>query len=159
MKRAFIKIAILFSLFAALSLCFSACSDDNSEPGQTEEPEGGQEPDNGQNPDDEQKPNDGQDAVVPTNSFTLTALTYNSLSISYSSANATACYVLVVEADEPVDEQAIIERGESVEVNCEGTYTAENLSPATYYCIEFLAVNEDKSSRLSLQVLTAAEPK
>lgn len=151
MKRAFIKIAILFSLFAALPLCFSACSDDNSEPGQ-EEPEGGQEPGNGQNPDDE------QDAVVPTNSFTLTALTYNSLSISYSSANATACYVLVVEADEAIDEQAIIERGESVEVNCEGTYTAENLSPATYYCIEFLAVNGDKSSRLSLQFATPAEP-
>ena len=152
MKRAFIKIAILFSLFAALSLCFSACSDDNSEPGQTEEPEGGQEPDNGQNPDDE------QDAVVPTNTFTLTALTYNSLSISYSSANATACYVLVVEADEAIDEQAIIERGESVEVNCEGTYTVENLTPATYYCIEFLSVNGDKSSRLSLQFATPAEP-
>lgn len=152
MKRAFIKIAILFSLLAALSLCFSACSDDNSEPGQTEEPEGGQEPDNGQNPDDE------QDAVVPTNSFTLTALTYNSLSISYSSANATACYILVAEANDAVDEQAIIERGESVEVNCEGTYTAENLSPATYYCIEFLAVNGDKSSRLSLQFMTPAEP-
>lgn len=153
MKRAFIKIAILFSLFAALSLCFSACSDDNSEPGQTEEPEGGQEPDNGQNPDDE------QDAVVPTNSFTLMALTYNSLSISYSSANATACYVLVVEADEAIDEQAIIDRGESVEVNCEGTYTVENLTPATCYCIEFLSVNEDKSSRLSLQFTTPAEPK
>ena len=152
MKRAFIKIAILFSLFAALPLCFSACSDDNSEPGQTEEPEGGQEPDNGQNPDDE------QDAVVPTNSFTLTALTYNSLSISYSSANATACYILVAEANDAVDEPAIIERGESVAVNCEGTYTAENLSPATYYCIEFLAVNGDKSSRLSLQFMTPAEP-
>lgn len=152
MKRAFIKIAILFSVFAALSLCFSACSDDNSEPGQTEEPESGQKPDNGQNPDDE------QDAVVPTNSFTLTALTYNSLSISYSSANATACYILVAEANDVVDEQAIIERGESVEVNCEGTYTAENLSPATYYCIEFLAVNGDKSSRLSLQFMTPAEP-
>lgn len=146
MKRTFIKIAILLSVFVALSLCFSACSDDNSEPGQTEEPEGGQEPDN------------ESDAVVPTNSFTLTALTYNSLSISYSSANATACYVLVVEANESVDEQAIIERGESVEVNCEGTYTAENLSPATYYCIEFLAVNGDKSSRLSLQFATPAEP-
>lgn len=146
MKRAFIKIAILFSLFMALPLCFSACSDDNSEPGQTEEPEGGQDPDN------------ESEAVVPTNSFTLTALTYNSLSISYDSANATACYVLVVEADEAIDEQAIIERGESVEVNCEGTYTAENLSPATYYCIEFLAVNGDKSSRLSLQFATPAEP-
>lgn len=146
MKRTFIKIAILFSLFAALSLCFSACSDDNSEPGQTEEPEGGQDPDN------------ESDAVVPTNSFTLTALTYNSLSISYSSANATACYVLVVEANEAVDEQAIIERGESVEVNCEGTYTMENLTPATCYCIEFLSVNEDKSSRLSLQFATPAEP-
>jgi hypothetical protein len=146
MKRAFIKIAILFSLFAALPLCFSACSDDNSEPGQTEEPEGGQDPDN------------ESDAVVPTNSFTLTALTYNSLSISYSSANATACYLLVVEANDAVDEQAIIERGESVAVNCESTYTAENLSPATYYCIEFLAVNEDKSSRLSLQFATPAEP-
>lgn len=147
MKRAFIKIAILFSLFAALPLCFSACSDDNSEPGQTEEPEGGQDPDN------------ESDAVVPTNSFTLTALTYNSLSISYSSANATACYLLVVEANESVDEQAIIERGESVEVNCEGTYTVENLTPETYYCIEFLSVNEDKSSRLSLQFTTPAEPK
>jgi len=147
MKRTFIKIAILFSLFVALPLCFSACSDDNSELGQTEEPEGGQEPDN------------ESDAVVPTNSFTLTALTYNSLSISYSSANATACYVLVVEANESVDEQAIIDRGESVEVNCEGSYTAENLSPATYYCIEFLAVNGDKSSRLSLQFATPAEPK
>ena len=146
MKRTFIKIAILFSLFVALPLCFSACSDDNSEPGQTEEPEGGQDPDN------------ESDAVVPTNSFTLTALTYNSLSISYSSANATACYVLVVEADEAIDEQAIIERGESVEVNCEGTYTVENLTPATYYCIEFLAVNGDKSSRLSLQFATPAEP-
>jgi hypothetical protein len=146
MKRAFIKIAILFSLFAALPLCFSACSDDNSEPGQTEEPEGGQDPDN------------ESDAVVPTNSFTLTALTYNSLSISYSSANATACYLLVVEANDAVDEQAIIERGESVAVNCESTYTAENLSPATYYCIEFLAVNGDKSSRLSLQFMTPAEP-
>lgn len=146
MKRAFIKIAILFSLFAALSLCFSACSDDNSEPGQTEEPEGGQDPDN------------ESDAVVPTNSFTLTALTYNSLSISYSSANATACYILVAEANDAVDEQAIIERGESVAVNCESTYTAENLSPATYYCIEFLAVNGDKSSRLSLQFATPAEP-
>lgn len=147
MKRVFIKIAILFSLFAALPLCFSACSDDNSEPGQTEEPEGGQDPDN------------ESDAVVPTNSFTLTALTYNSLSISYSSVNATACYVLVVEADEAIDEQAIIERGESVEVNCEGTYTVENLTPATYYCIEFLSVNGDKSSRLSLQFATPAEPK
>jgi hypothetical protein len=146
MKRAFIKIAILFSLFAALPLCFSACSDDNSEPGQTEEPEGGQDPDN------------ESDAVVPTNSFTLTALTHNSLSISYSSANATACYILVAEANDAVDEQAIIERGESVAVNCEGTYTAENLSPATYYCIEFLAVNGDKSSRLSLQFMTPAEP-
>lgn len=146
MKRAFIKIAILFSLFAALPLCFSACSDDNSEPGQTEEPEGGQDPDN------------ESDAVVPTNSFTLTALTHNSLSISYSSANATACYILVAEANDAVDEQAIIERGESVAVNCESTYTAENLSPATYYCIEFLAVNEDKSSRLSLQFATPAEP-
>lgn len=146
MKSAFIKIAILFSLFAALSLCFSACSDDNSEPGQTEEPEGGQDPDN------------ESDAVVPTNSFTLTALTYNSLSISYSSANATACYILVAEANDAVDEQAIIERGESVAVNCESTYTAENLSPATYYCIEFLAVNGDKSSRLSLQFATPAEP-
>ena len=147
MKNKFIKIAILFSLFAALPLCFSACSDDNSESGQTEEPEGGQDPDN------------ESDAVVPTNSFTLTALTHNSLSISYSSANATACYLLVAEANDAVDEQAIIERGESVEVNCEGTYTAENLSPATYYCIEFLAVNEDKSSRLSLQFATPAEPK
>jgi hypothetical protein len=147
MKRAFIKIAILFSLFAALPLCFSACSDDNSEPGQTEEPEGGQDPDN------------ESDAVVPTNSFTLTALTHNSLSISYSSANATACYILVAEANDAVDEQAIIERGESVAVNCEGTYTAENLSPATYYYIEFLAVNGDKSSRLSLQFMTPAEPK
>lgn len=146
MKRTFIKIAILFSLFVALPLCFSACSDNNSEPGQTEEPEGGQDPDN------------ESDAVVPTNSFTLTALTYNSLSISYSSANATACYVLVVEANESVDEQAIIDRGESVEVNCEGTYTVENLTPATYYCIEFLSVNEDKSSRLSLQFATPAEP-
>lgn len=146
MKRTFIKIAILFSLFAALSLCFSACSDDNSEPGQTEEPEGGQDPDN------------ESDAVVPTNSFTLTALTYNSLSISYSSANATACYILVAEANDAVDEQAIIERGESVAVNCESTYIAENLSPATYYCIEFLAVNGDKSSRLSLQFATPAEP-
>ena len=147
MKRTFIKIAILFSLFAALPLCFSACSDDNSESGQTEEPEGGQDPDN------------ESDAVVPTNSFTLTALTHNSLSISYSSANATACYLLVVEANESVDEQAIIDRGESVEVNCEGTYTVENLTPATYYCIEFLAVNGDKSSRLSLQFMTPAEPK
>ena len=147
MKNKFIKIAILFSLFAALPLCFSACSDDNSESGQTEEPEGGQDPDN------------ESDAVVPTNSFTLTALTHNSLSISYSSANATACYILVAEANDAVDEQAIIERGESVAVNCEGTYTAENLSPATYYCIEFLAVNEDKSSRLSLQFATPAEPK
>lgn len=146
MKRTFIKIAILFSLFVALPLCFSACSDDNSEPGQTEEPEGGQDPDN------------ESDAVVPTNSFTLTALTYNSLSISYSSADATACYVLVVEANESVDEQAIIDRGESVEVNCEGTYTVENLTPATYYCIEFLSVNGDKSSRLSLQFATPAEP-
>lgn len=153
MKNRFIKIAIQLLVLAALPLCFSACSDDNSEPGQTEEPEGGQEPDNGQNPDDE------QDAVVPTNSFTLTALTHNSLSISYSSANATACYILVAEANDAVDEQAIIERGESVEVNCEGTYTAENLSPATYYCIEFLAVNGDKSSRLSLQFMTPAEPK
>ncbi|MBE6213878.1 MAG: hypothetical protein E7131_04265 [Rikenellaceae bacterium] len=146
MKRVFIKIAILFSLLAALSLCFSACSDDNSEPGQTEEPEGGQDPDN------------ESDAVVPTNSFTLTTLTHNSLSISYGSSNATACYLLVVEANESVDEQAIIERGESVEVNCEGTYTVENLTPATYYCIEFLSVNEDKSSRLSLQFTTPAEP-
>lgn len=153
MKRTFIKIAILFSLFAALPLCFSACSDDNEGPGRTEEPEGGQTPGNEQNPDEE------QDAVVPTNSFTLTALTYNSLSISYSSANATACYLLVVEANESVDEQAIIDRGESVEVNCEGTYTVENLTPATYYCIEFLSVNEDKSSRLSLQFTTPAEPK
>lgn len=146
MKRVFIKIAILFSLFAALPLCFSACSDDNEGPGRTEEPEGGQDPDN------------ESDAVVPTNSFTLTALTYNSLSISYDSANATACYVLVVEADEAIDEQAIIDRGESVEVNCEGTYTVENLTPATYYCIEFLSINGDKSSRLSLQFATPAEP-
>ena len=152
MKNKFIKIAIQLLVLAALPLCFSACSDDNSEPGQTEEPEGPQKPDNEQNPDDE------QEAVVPTNSFTLTALTHNSLSISYSSANATACYVLVVEANDAVDEQAIIERGDSVEVNCESTYTAENLSPATYYCIEFLAVNGDKSSRLSLQFATPAEP-
>lgn len=152
MKRTFIKIAILFSLFVALPLCFSACSDDNEGPGRTEEPEGGQTPDNEQNPSDE------QDAVVPTNSFTLTALTYNSLSISYSSANATACYILVAEANDAVDEPAIIERGESVEVNCEGTYTVENLTPETYYCIEFLSVNGDKSSRLSLQFMTPAEP-
>lgn len=152
MKRTFIKIAILFSLFAALPLCFSACSDDKEGPGRTEEPEGGQTPGNEQNPDDE------QEAVVPTNYFTLTTLTHNSLSISYGSSNATACYLLVVEADESVNEQEIIERGESVAVNCEGTYTAENLTPKTYYCIEFLAVNGDKSSRLSLQFMTPAEP-
>ena len=152
MKRVFIKIAILFSLFAALPLCFSACSDDNEGPGRTEEPEGSQKPDNEQNPSDE------QEAVVPTNYFTLTTLTHNSLSISYGSSNATACYLLVVEADESVNEQEVIERGESVEVNCEGTYTAENLTPKTYYCIEFLAVNGDKSSRLSLQFMTPAEP-
>ena len=146
MKRTFIKIAILFSLFAALPLSFSACADDAEWPGQTEEPGG------------EQEPGDEQEAVVPTNYFTLTTLTHNSLSISYGSSNATACYLLVVEADESVNEQEIIERGESVEVNCEGTYTAENPTPKTYYCIEFLAVNGDKSSRLSLQFMTPAEP-
>ena len=152
MKNKFIKITILLSLFATLPLCFSACSDDSEVLGRTEEPEGPQKPDN------EQNPNDEQEAVVPTNSFTLTALTHNSLSISYSSANATACYILVAEANDAVDEQAIIERGERVAVNCEGTYTAENLTPKTYYCIEFLAVNGDKSSRLSLQFMTPAEP-
>ncbi len=146
MKKSFLKIAILLALFVALPLSFSACADDAEWPGQTEEPEG------------EQEPGDEQEAVMPTHYFTLTTLTHNLLSISYGSSNATACYLLVVEADESVNEQEIIERGESVEVNCEGTYTVENLTPKTYYCIEFLAVNGDKSSRLSLQFMTPAEP-
>ncbi len=146
MKKSFLKIAILLSLFMALPLSFSACTDDNAEPGQTEEPDGGQEP------------GDAQEAVMPTHYFTLTVLTYNSLSISYGSSNATACYLLVAEAGETIDEQMIIEQGESVEVNCEGIYTAEGLTPKTYYCIEFLAINGDKSSRLSMQFMTPAEP-
>lgn len=154
----FIKIAILFSLMAVLPLSFSACSDDVENLGQTVEPDGSQDSDEGQEPDDDQGADEDQEAVMPTHYFTLTVLTYNSLSISYGSSNATACYLLVTEAGETIDEQMIIEQGESVEVNCEGIYTAEGLTPRTYYCIEFLAINGDKSSRLSMQFMTPAEP-
>ncbi len=148
MKKGVIKISILFLVLMALPLCNTACSDDDGA-GRVEEPE---------NPENPQGPDGEQETALPKISFTLTALTHNSLSISYNSTNATECYLLVAEAGEAVDNQTIIEQGESVEVNCEGTFAAEGLTPRTYYCIEFLAINGDRSSRLSMQFMTPAEP-